>query len=147
MIKKSHFSVSNPSYVKQSWFLIFTLVSSMGKTHRKRTKVFEKNFISPICKDGQILNWIHHWENENIFFKILKILPTCDSFLKIDFHIELTYGWNPSFFSKNDKILLDSPIGKKDPISIPHPPFSDFKMLSKKAKKKRNTTRVRVMVR
>ena len=146
MIKKSHFSVSNPPYVKQSWFLIFTLVSSMGKTHRKWTKVFEKiSFL-------QYVRMVKFWIGSTIgkmkifFFKILKILPTCDSFLKIDFHIELTYGWNPSFFSKNDKILLDSPIGKKDPISLP-PPFSDFKMLSKKAKKKRNTTRVRVMVR
>ena len=65
--KKSHFSVSNPPYVKQSWFLIFTLVSSMGKTHRKWTKVFEKNFISPICKDGQISMLVYHWENK-IFF-------------------------------------------------------------------------------
>ena len=145
MIKKSHFSVSNPPYVKQSWFLIFTLVSSMGKTHRKWTKVFEKNFISPICKDGQILNWIHHWENENIFFQNFEN-PSYMWFIFENRFSHWTYIWVKSIiFSKNDKILLDSPIGKKDPISLP-PPFSDFKMLSKKAKKKRNTTRVRVIV-
>jgi len=134
MIKKSHFFVSNPPYVKRSWISKSTLLSSMGETHRKWTKVFEKNFISPICKDGQILNWIHHWENENFFFKILKILPTCDSFLKIDFHIELTYGWNPSFFSKNDKILLNSPICKKMSIATP-PLFHVVKWVQKSREK------------
>ena len=41
MIKKVFF-VSKPPYVKQSWILIWTLVSSIGETHRKWSKVFQK---------------------------------------------------------------------------------------------------------
>ena len=53
--KKVFFFVSKPSYVKQSWILIWTVVSSMWETHQKWTKVFQKQkFVSPICKDGQI---------------------------------------------------------------------------------------------
>ena len=123
MIKKSHFFVSNPPYVERSWISKSTLLSSMGETHRKWTKVVSKNLFL------QYVRMVKFWIGSTIgkmkifLFKILKILPTCDSFLKIEFHIEITYGWNPSFFSKNDQILLDSPIGKKDPISTPHPPF------------------------
>ena len=139
MIKKKFFFVSKPSYVKQSWILIWTLVSSFGKRIKNEQKSSKKKFISPTCK-SRMVKFTYRCtvgKTRKNIFKMLKILPTCNSFLKIDFPIELTCWWNSSFFTKNYIILLDSPICEKVPILF-LPPLHTGGESSKKPEKKTN---------
>ena len=109
------------------------------ETHQKWTKVFQKKFISPTCK-SRMVKFTYRCtvgKTRKNIFKMLKILPTCNSFLKIDFPIELTCWWNSSFFTKNHIILLDSPICEKVPILF-LPPLHTGGESSKKPEKKTN---------
>ena len=72
--------------------------------------------------------WCTMGETKKNFFKISKILPTSNPFLKIEIHIELTYRWNPYFFTKNDKISLIFPIVEKSKFYFPPPLIRVFNL-------------------
>ena len=123
MIRKSDFFFCKiHRHVRHNLILKCTLMSSIEKNHQHFEKVFKKNLIYPTCDNGQIHMLMYYGETKKILFKISKILPTSNPFLKIEIHIELTYRWNPYFFTKNDKISLDSPIVEKSKFFSPPPP-------------------------
>ena len=68
IIKKSRFFVSNHPYVKQTSFLIYILVSSMGEFHQNWGKIFKKKLKSPIGNNGQIYMLMYYGGNKKTFF-------------------------------------------------------------------------------
>jgi len=73
--KKSHFFVSNHPYVKQTSFLIYILVSSMGEFHQNWGKIFKKKLKSPIGNNGQIYMLMYYGENKKYFFQNFENTP------------------------------------------------------------------------
>ena len=111
-------------HVRHNLILKCTLMSSIEKNHQHFEKVFKKiSFLQHVIM-VKFTCWCTMGKPKKNLFKISKILPTSNPFLKIEIHIELTYRWNPYFFTKNDKISLDSPIVEKLKFFFLPPPHT-----------------------
>ena len=120
-IWKSDFFNKIYRHVRHSLILICTLMSSIEKIDQHFANMFKKiSFLQHVIMVN-FTCWCTMGETKKNFFKISKILPTGNSFMKTENHIDLTYWWNRWFFTKNDQISLDSPIGEKSKFYSPPP--------------------------